>query len=39
MKKEHEGGVRNLMRYQSAEPVYLKMGFSHEMCKASLILS
>ena len=24
MKKKHEGGARNLMRYQSAEPVYLK---------------
>ena len=24
MKKKHERGVRNLMTYQSAEPVYLK---------------
>ena len=24
MKKQHERGVRKLMRYQSAEPVYLK---------------
>ena len=24
MKKKHDKGVRNLMRYQSAEPVYLK---------------
>ena len=24
MMKKHERGVRNLMRYQSAEPVYLQ---------------
>ena len=33
MKKKHERGVRNLTRYQSAEPVYLKWASAMKCAK------